>query len=520
MALTIELVPGKVFNTEEGERVTLEKMNRLGQPSLKLEGAVDTNQITDKAVTEPKLDDKSVSTRALDDKAVGLDQIQDGTPGAIIHFDTAPEGSTTGLGRPVELPPGNDYEVLSLNSDGLPRWSTVEDRLKFSAVAYLVDTVDAGVFGQNNIDVKVAIEPQNPTALVDGIWLSVKVKTLVGANTGSVSLILRNAANTPIATRKVLRTDGEELRAGDIIHNQIIELRYNTSLAGGNGAWQMMSGTASTSTGSTLLTYESAPVAIPTSGSTLTFDHNLQLRGDDKAPSLVRVVLRRKAEVSPGVPLAAFPHVSGISIEPEMELDGSSLWSGYRGSENEMFWPAFRVFTTTTQIKVHCYYPTGIAMLFNGFSKNNKARDLHMGAIAPYTADDSSVRDEYELLVYATLFDPNSAESGGGTPGGDGGTGPDITTQPAPATVSEPAAATFTLIANYALAATWYFNGVEATDPAKFSTTSAVVGGTLTASLIVNPTEHDDDDEAEVYAIVYGSGGSVTSDTVELTVNE
>lgn len=72
--------------------------------------------------------------------------------------------------------------------------------------------------------------------LVDGCQLSFRAVTVCGA--GPVSL---NANN--LSTKKILRMDGTNLVAGDIIPTVIVRVQYSTTADGGTGAWLLQNPT-------------------------------------------------------------------------------------------------------------------------------------------------------------------------------------------------------------------------------------------------------------------------------------
>lgn len=149
MALTVSLIPGKQFATEEA--LTVDKLNQLGRPTFAISGTLGTSELADKTITAAKTVPDS-------------------------HFYTA--------------------------------------SVTFSAGVYTLTYSPA------------------PT-VVDGTVVVFKANA---NNTGATQLTVGATAG-----KKLFKLKTEALANGDIVTNQIVEARYESTGDGGAGAWQMLS---------------------------------------------------------------------------------------------------------------------------------------------------------------------------------------------------------------------------------------------------------------------------------------
>jgi hypothetical protein len=446
MALTIELIPGETW--PDGSAINLPRLRNTAKPSIKIDGLLGTGDIEDGAITEPKLANNAVSTRTIQDGAV------------------------------------------------------TKEKLRYDAHLYQVDQDTAP-----NVVTVSPPEAQRLTSLVEGIWLTVRVRT--GANTGPVVL---NYAGTE---RKMLKANGAELRPGDLRSNMIVELRYNTTMDSGTGAWQVMSGLGSGDV-SAVYTFKSDPVDVPAPNSTITFEHGLTNRNPETGdlepipPHIIRAVLIRKEGAG------AFSHVSGISITEGMEIDCACLWTYHgMGSRDQYHAPAFRLLATPTHILVNLHHlfrdgPLGLAMLWNTTDNANSSQ-FELGYIGP-TSD-------YQLRLYATAFDQVSLGSEGSEPVEEPPPGlPTITEDLVNVSEAETAAAEFTIEATSATSVQWFRDGIKLDPGGRISISTSVLDMELTSTLIISDLLAAEDDGAVITAIVAGPGGTVDSAEAILTV--
>lgn len=321
--------------------------------------------------------------------------------------------------------------------------------------------------------------------------------TIHTVNTGAVTLSIDGLPASPI--RKV---GGVALAAGELAAGTAALLAWDLV----NSVFQLLAPTPPIKVEDlrNVFTFRSTAQNLPGSGGIVSIAHGLEFLGTDLRPEFVRVVLRRKTGSGP------YNHHSGLVISEGDELDGGSLWSYFRGSENEMFWPCFRAVASDTQIRVHCYYPYGLAFLEGGGFPGAQASVTSLGSIGNAS--------DYEMFVYAMAFNPNqlgsdldSSTSGGGI------TPPVITVQPANDSVTAPASAVFSVEAQNADSIVWFFQGIEA-NGARFTKGSSTIGITTTFTLTVTATDVSENG-AEVYAVVQNGGGGTTSSTVTMTVS-
>lgn len=152
MSLTVTVTPGKKFAANE--KLTIPRLNQLGQPTFAVSGTVATSDLTDASVTAAKT-----------------------IAGA--HFYTSSVTFSAG-----------DYTLTLAGSPAVADGMVIA----FKANAAGVPDVTNGI----------------------------RIK--IGAS-----------------TKKLLKNGAAAMQAGDIVANQIVEARYNSSADGGSGAWQVTS---------------------------------------------------------------------------------------------------------------------------------------------------------------------------------------------------------------------------------------------------------------------------------------
>jgi hypothetical protein len=326
-------------------------------------------------------------------------------------------------------------------------------------------------------------------------------------STGTSKLKVRNSAGV------LFDNDGVNLlnhylgsiEENDIKAGQKVLLVYNT------GSFQLLSPTPPIRIGDlrNVYTYQSNLAAIPSlSGGVLTYTHGLKHAGNDIHPAIVRVVLRRKT--------SDFTHVSGIVVKAGEEIDASALWVAGRGSENEMFWPVVRVFSSTTTIRVQFYYPGGIAMTWNHLGKNGNTESWSRGRIE---IDGVAGYQNWEVRVYAAAYNPDQLGSASGGTQSGGANSPVITAQPSNQTVPAGSNATFSVTANYGTSVDWFFNGSQVSGN-RFSDNDVVSGNTITSTLTISGVTSSDTTPTpgQIYARVNGTGGSADSSVATLSL--
>jgi hypothetical protein len=321
-------------------------------------------------------------------------------------------------------------------------------------------------------------------------------------STGSSKLKVKNSEGT------VFDSDGLNLfnhylgsiEANDIKAGQKVLVVYNT------GNFQMLSPTPPVRVADlrNVYTYQSNLAAVPSSsGGVLTYTHGLTHAGNAVAPSIVNVKLRRK--------VSDFTHTSGLVVKVGDEISAEALWTATRGSENEMFWPVVRVFSSATEIRVQFYYPAGIALPWNWLNKNGSTNSADRGGIS-----ESGAYTNWEVRVNAMAFNPDQLGSTSGGNQSGGSNAPVIVTQPSNQTGSSGGSISFNASANYGTSIDWYFDGSQISG-SRFTDVDTVTGTVVSSTLTISGLSMSDDGK-KVYAIVNGAGGTVTSNTVTLTV--
>ncbi len=191
--------------------------------------------------------------------------------------------------------------------------------------------VDSDVTG----NLIVATYSPAPTALTDGLVLAVKVK---GQNTAAVTFNPNS-----LGAKKLLKYHDQELAAGDLEDNMIIEMRYDSLGDTGNGAWQLLTpvatvydANAGTVPIQTIIDKKSGvDIPVPTEGTVATIPHGLV----GKIPAWVRVVL--VCTVTPGP-------TDGYSLNDEVDI--TALIAD--GTASELDWAAFTVSADATNVTV------------------------------------------------------------------------------------------------------------------------------------------------------------------------
>lgn len=289
------------------------------------------------------------------------------------------------------------------------------------------------------------------------------------------------------------------IEANDIKAGQKVLLVYNT------GNFQMLSPTPPVRVADlrNVYTYQSNLAAVPTtSGGVLTYTHGLTHAGNSIIPAIVSVKLRRKG--------SDFTHTSGLVVKVGDEISAEALWTATRGAENEMFWPVVRVFSSATEIRVQFYFPAGIGLSWNYLGKNGDTNSPSRGGI-----NESGSYTNWEVRVNAMAFNPDQLGSVSGGNQSGGSNPPVITTQPVTQNVTQGNDATFTVTASYGTTVDWYYEGSQVSG-IRFSDSDVVSGTTVNSTLIIDNITASDNGK-KIYAIVNGTGGSVSS--TEVTIN-
>lgn len=323
-------------------------------------------------------------------------------------------------------------------------------------------------------------------------------------STGSSKLKVKNSEGTLFDNYglNLLNNYLGSLESSDIKAGQKVLLVYNT------GNFQLLSPPPplKVSDFRNVYTYQSNLAGVPSaSGGVLTFTHGLKHAGNDIHPGVVRVVLRRKT--------SDFTHTSGLIIKVGDEVDASALWTATRGSENEMFWPVIRTFSSTTEIRVQFYYPVGIGLTWNWLNGNGSTQLKSRGRIEE---DGVSGYTNWEVRVYAVAFNPDQLGSISGGSQSGGSTAPVIVTSPASQSVASGGNATFTVTANYGTSVDWFYNGSQVSG-SRFTDTDVVTGNVVTSTLTITGVTASDN-AAQIYAVANGSGGTAQSSAATLTV--
>lgn len=321
-------------------------------------------------------------------------------------------------------------------------------------------------------------------------------------STGSSKLKVKNSSGT------LFDNDGLNLfnhylgsiEANDIKAGQKVLVVYNT------GNFQMLSPTPPVRVADlrNVYTYQSNLAAVPSSsGGVLTYTHGLTHAGNPIVPSIVSVKLRRKG--------SDFTHTSGLVVKVGDEISAEALWTATRGSENEMFWPVVRVFSSATEIRVQFYFPAGIGLSWNWLGKNGDTTSADRGGIS-----EAGGYSNWEVRVNAMAFNPDQLGSTSGSSSSGGSNAPVIVTQPTNQTGANGGSISFSASANYGTSIDWYFDGSQISG-SRFTDVDTVTGTVVSSTLTISGLSLSDNGK-QVYAVVNGPGGSVTSSTANLTV--
>lgn len=328
----------------------------------------------------------------------------------------------------------------------------------------------------------------------------VYLTTVTAYSSGRVYMFVANHANTGASTlnvdglgaRNIFRDVNQPLVAGTIRNGQVVVVMSDGS------NFQLISPKPAVVDSQQVYTYISDPTQMPESNGVLTFNHGLGLN-----LAHVRVVLVRKN--------TDFTHTaSGRVIPIGQQVDAASVWTFYRGTDNERFGPVVRVDDDDEDVHVQFYYPWGFAWMWGWVTKNGGSADVANGTLG--------VAADWDVIVYAEAFNPTQTgtpASGGSESGGE--SAPQITVQPVNTSVADPASVAFTVQAVDAETAIWEFDGTEVASAGRFTIVTTVSGSLLASTFTIDPTEATDDAKT-VSVIVLGDGGQLTSSVVTLTV--
>jgi len=397
-----------------------------------------------------------------------------------------------------EPPAGEREGVLWIPADfrGIYVWNSATSQWVLLTPKEVINATDTGTGANFIIQVPEGISNYSD---LEGRLIVMKASH---NSTGTSKLKVKNSAGT------LFDNDGlnffnhylGSIEANDIKAGQKVLLVYNT------GNFQMLSPTPPVRVGDlrNVYTYQSNLAAVPSSsGGVLTYTHGLTHAGNAVVPSIVSVKLRRKG--------SDFTHTSGLVVKVGDEISAEALWTATRGSENEMFWPVVRVFSSATEIRVQFYYPAGIALPWNWLNKNGSTNSADRGGIS-----ESGAYTNWEVRVNAMAFNPDQLGSTSGGNQSGGSNAPVITTQPANQSQTQGNDITLTLTASYGTSVDWYYEGSQVSG-SRFSDSDVVSGTTVTSTLVIDNVTMSDNGK-KVYAIVNGPGGSVTSTEATLTV--
>lgn len=397
-----------------------------------------------------------------------------------------------------EPPAGERDGVLWIPADfsGIYVWNSATSQWVLLTPKEVINVTDTGSGSNFVIQVPDGISTYSD---LDGRLIVMKA---AHNSTGSSKLKVKNSAGV------LFDNDGlnffnhylGSIELNDVKAGQKVLIVYNT------GNFQMLSPTPPVRVADlrNVYTYLSNLASIPSSsGGLLTYTHGLTHAGNAINPSIVSVKLRRKT--------SDFTHTSGLVIKVGDEVSAESLWTANRGSENEMFWPVVRTFSSTTEIRVQFYFPSGIALPWNWLGKNGNTQSLDRGGIS-----ESGAYTNWEVRVCAMAFNPDQLGSTSGGNQSGGSNAPVIVTQPANQSGATGSTATFTASANYGTSIDWYFDGSQVSG-ARFTDVDTVTGTVVSSTLTISSLTASDNAK-QIYCIVNGAGGTVTSSNATLTV--
>jgi hypothetical protein len=397
-----------------------------------------------------------------------------------------------------EPPAGEREGVLWIPADfrGIYVWNSATSQWVLLTPKEVINATDTGTGANFIIQVPEGISNYSD---LEGRLIVMKA---AHNSTGSSKLKVRNSAGT------LFDNDGlnffnhylGSIEANDIKAGQKVLLVYNT------GNFQMLSPTPPVRVGDlrNVYTYQSNLAAVPSSsGGVLTYTHGLTHAGNAVVPSIVSVKLRRKG--------SDFTHASGLVVKVGDEISAEALWTATRGAENEMFWPVVRVFSSTTEIRVQFYFPVGIALSWNWLGKNGETVSQSKGGIS-----EGGAYTNWEVRVNAMAFNPDQLGSSSGGNQSGGSNAPVIVTQPTNQSGASGGSLSFTASANYGTSVDWYFDGSQISG-SRFTDVDTVTGTVVSSTLTITGLTASDHSK-QVYAVVNGAGGSVTSNTATLTV--
>lgn len=200
-------------------------------------------------------------------------------------------------------------------------------------------------------------------------------------NTGPVTINIDGVGAVALT-----KYGGQPLVAGDIQQDQLLVVVTDGISA------QLVNPTIAAPEAQ-FLTFVGAEESIPATGQTVTVPHGFLNGVLGIQPFMVEVRIVRSAV---GSETFTFTDGGSLTINEDQECDPAQFWSGFRGDDNEEYFPVFLIRADTANVYITCHYPNGISIF----------EDVH--PTVPVGAFGQSITPaDYKIKVKALALNPN-----------------------------------------------------------------------------------------------------------------